>query len=267
MTYYANVIACLFRGSQRAIFHVAQLAVVAAVLTACGGGAETETQPNTSFRPEISYSGPAPEFPDVQTFRVSLWEKVRTTERCGQCHVADGQSPMFARSDDVNLAYAAAYDLVDFEIPSQSRLVEKVSTGHGCWETETTACVDQMIRWVEDWVGSGGAGGRQIILTAPASKVPGESKNFPDSAGSFTAIHTLLQTHCSACHSSGSEFPQSPFFASSDPEEAYAAAKTKIDLDSPENSRLVVRLDPESHNCWFNSTDTTCEGYAAIMLN
>jgi mono/diheme cytochrome c family protein len=133
MTYYSNVIACLFRGSHRAIFHAAQLAVVAAVLTACGGGAETETLPNTSSRPDINYSGPAPEFPDVQTFRISLWEKVRTTERCGQCHTAGGQSPMFARSDDVNLAYAAAYDLVDFEIPSQSKLGEKDSPGQGWW--------------------------------------------------------------------------------------------------------------------------------------
>ena len=269
MNYYSNVIACLFRGSRRAIFHAVQLAVIAVALSACGGGAETETLPQgPSVRPSgLEYIGPAPDFPDVQNFRVSLWEKVRTTERCGQCHVAGGQSPMFARSDDINLAYAAAYDLVNFETPSQSRLVSKVSTGHGCWETETTACVDQMIRWVEDWVGNGDAGGRQIILTAPASKAPGESKNFPDSAGSFSAIHTLLEDNCSECHSSSSEFPQSPFFASSDPEEAYEAAKTKIDLDSPENSRLVVRLDPESHNCWFNSTNPSCEGDAAIMLN
>ena len=33
--------------------------------------------------------------------------------------------------------------------------------------------------------------------------------------------------------------PQSPFFASDDVDVAYAAAKAKIDLDNPANSRLV----------------------------
>jgi mono/diheme cytochrome c family protein len=255
------------KGALNSLIRVGQCALIAVILTACGGGAEVETQPQTE-RPALqNYLGPAPNpnNPDVQAFRVSLWEKVRTTDRCGQCHIANGQSPMFARSDDVNLAYADAVDLIDRDTPSLSRLVEKVGTGHGCWETQTTACVDQMIRWVEDWVGNGGGSGRQIVLSAPTIKDPGQSKNFPGSPANFTGIHSLLELHCSECHTSGAEFPQQPFFASADIDEAYEAAKTKIDLDNPGNSRLVVRLAPERHNCWFNAADPSCEGDAAIM--
>ena len=124
--------------------------LVAALLSACGGGAETEALPQTNPPVISDYSGPAPEFPDVQAFRVSLWENIRISSRCGQCHVAGGQAPLFARSDDVNLAYAAANLLVDRENPGQSRLVSKVATGHNCWESATSACVDTMTRWIEN---------------------------------------------------------------------------------------------------------------------
>ena len=53
MNYYSNVIACLFRGSRRAIFHAVQLAVIAVALSACGGGAETETLPQASFSAKL----------------------------------------------------------------------------------------------------------------------------------------------------------------------------------------------------------------------
>ena len=42
---------------------------------------------------------------------------------------------------------------------------------------------------------------------------------------------------------------------------AYAAVRAKINLDSPDQSRLVVRLRDEFHNCW-----TDCATAANIML-
>jgi hypothetical protein len=46
--------------------------LLATLLSACGGGADTEAQPQTNPPVISDYSGPAPEFPDVQAFRVSL---------------------------------------------------------------------------------------------------------------------------------------------------------------------------------------------------
>ena len=62
------------------------------------------------------------------------------------------------------------------------------------------------------------------MLTAPAIYPPGTSRNFPDSPANFGPIHALLVAHCSECHSGDAEFPQSPYFASSDIDEAYEAA-------------------------------------------
>jgi hypothetical protein len=56
-----------------------------------------------------TYNGPASRRPaDIQAFRINFWENVRGTNRCGNCHTVGGQSPQFARSDDVNAAYQQA---------------------------------------------------------------------------------------------------------------------------------------------------------------
>ena len=39
---------------------------------------------------------------------------------------------------------------------------------------------------------------------------------------------------------------------SDDIDVAWDAAISKIDLDNPANSRFVLRLRQESHNCWTN---------------
>jgi mono/diheme cytochrome c family protein len=247
------------------------------LLNACGGGAETQVNPPTSVAPSSAYTGPAPSFPDVQFFRVSLWENIRTEVRCGACHNAGGQAPEFARSDDVNLAYSAALPLVDLQTPSDSRLVTKVASGHNCWlgtdAPSVQACANIMITWIENWANSAnsGSGGRQIVLTAPSLVDPGSSKAFPASSAGFDAIHQLLLTHCAGCHTPESLTPQSPYFANADRDIAYEAAKSKINLDDPADSRLVVRLRSEFHNCWSdcqaNATtmQTAIENFAATI--
>ena len=46
--------------------------------------------------------------------------------------------------------------------------------------------------------------------------------------------------------------------------EAYAAARVKINLDEPALSRLVVRLRSEFHNCWSDCAANADEMEAAI---
>jgi hypothetical protein len=225
--------------------------LLALSLAGCGGGAATEANPITTPPNAPTYNGPPPATADVQAFRINLWENIKATNRCGQCHGAGGQVPMFARSDDVNLAYEAANTVVNLSSPSDSRMVIKVGGGHNCWLAADSACADILTTWISNWAGAGGGSGTQIRLIPPVLKDVGASRNFPDTApASFAGVHNLLTTFCSRCHTSGAVTPQSPYFASPDIDEAYEAAKTKINLDNAALSRLVVRLRSEFHNCW-----------------
>src|SRR4030095_13296381 len=71
------------------------------VLGACGGGADTVQNPAGPGGATATYTGPPPATADVQAFKINVWESLRTSNRCGQCHVAGGQTPQFVRQDDV----------------------------------------------------------------------------------------------------------------------------------------------------------------------
>jgi len=162
---------------------VARLAAIAllagAVLSGCGGGAATTENPiTTGPTAGPTYNGPAPATADIQAFRINFWENVRGTNRCGNCHTVNGQSPQFARSDDVNAAYQQAQSIVNRDQPSQSVIVAKVGGGHNCWLPDAGACASIMTRWIQDWVGASGTGGRQIELVEPPSKDPGSTRRF-----------------------------------------------------------------------------------------
>lgn len=256
------------RAFTSSIARLAAIAVIGVVgLGGCGGGAETSQNPVTSGpNAGPSYSGPAPATADIQAFRVNFWENIRGSNRCGNCHNAGGQMPNFARSDDINAAYQQAGAVINRESPSQSTLVLKVAGGHNCWLADPNACASILTRWITDWVGAAGTQGRQIELIAPTAKDPGSSKRFPATAPSgFTAVHDLLiEYNCSNCHRSTAVTPQSPFFAAEDPEESYQAAIPKMNLDQPENSRFVIRLGKEFHNCKNVCADDAEEMRAAI---
>jgi hypothetical protein len=246
------------------------------VLAACGGGAQTTTNPITSAPPlgNAPYAGPVARNADVLKFQQEFWGNAKTTDRCGSCHNETvGQLPMFVRNDDVNMAYDAALTKVDTEQPSLSEIVAKVGTGHNCWVEDAGVCSTIMTTWIENWLGTIGGGGREIVLQPPAViKDPNESKNFPkydpSAVGSPFDIllhDPVLEVYCSGCHSSESPNSQQPYFADPDVDSAYDAAKPKIDLTTPEDSRLVVRLRNEFHNCWEFNGQTDCARSAQVM--
>jgi hypothetical protein len=245
----------------RTAFALRHFAVIAtlAVLAACsGGGAPTAEQPVLQAPPVADYTGPAPATADVQAFKINVWENLKSGSRCGACHNATGQSPRFSRNDDVNLAYQDAVALVTLTDPSSSRLVAKVAGGHNCWLTVNSACGDTMAVWVRNWAGAVASGGKQIALKAPADKDVGSSRTFPsDSALFASTVHPLLRTYCARCHASNAATPQAPYFADANADAAFAAARSKINLDSPDLSRLVVRLRQEFHNCWNNDCSSS----------
>jgi hypothetical protein len=240
------------------------------LVAGCSGGSGAATQQNVagSQGPGTGYSGPAPATPDVQQFKINLFDNVRTDNRCGSCHGIDGIAlNKFARSDDVNLAYADANLVVDLPSPVDSTMVLQMEANHNCWLANAGACAAIMETWISNWAGAiAGAGGREIVLEAPASiRPPGDSKNFPDDGGAlfgqfvYPVLTAANQGDCGQCHSSGSAVMQSPFFGQGPAGDAdalltaYEAAKSKINLDDPDESRFVQRVRDESHNCWTAS--------------
>ncbi len=244
---------------------------IAAGLTACGGGESTSQIPNTAAVASTSnYSGPPPATTDVQAFKLNVWDNLSPSNRCGNCHATAGQAPTFVRDDDINLAYADANAIVDMITPANSLMATKVAAGHNCWLASDQACADVITAYITAWAGGLAGSGTVIPLTAPPLKDPGDSKSFPaDSSGFAATVHPVLTANCAGCHTDSSTDAQSPFFANSDPDSAYEAAKPKIDLDAPDNSRFVVRLRDEFHNCWDpnNSGSSDCAASAIAMEN
>lgn len=241
----------------------ASLLLLIATVAACGGGAQTTDNPLTQDSGGDGtdiYAGEVARDADVLKFQQELWSNARRADRCGACHnEVVGQLPMFARSDNVNEAYDAAIPATNREQPSLSRLVEKVSElplGHNCWVDDPGVCGSIMTTWIENWVGATSGGGREIVLTAPQSANPGDSKNFPDDPAAFQQLihEPVLVPYCAGCHSSQSSSAQQPYFADPDVASAYEAAQAKINLDEPGDSRFVIKISPvpvgESHNCW-----------------
>lgn len=225
------------------------------VLVGCSGGsssgAETENNQDTSSEeiPDVVYNGPDPTTDDVQNFKINVWDNLSSGERCGACHFE--QAPAFVRTDDINAAYAEANSLVDLDVPSDSRLVTKVASGHNCWESVASVCADIITGYINSWAQASGSVSNTIVLSAPALQDVGETKNFPADVADFeTTVYPLVNTFCSGCHSEDAPLQQQPFIGSSDVEVAYEVSKSRMDLITPASSRLVTRLRSEFHNCW-----------------
>jgi hypothetical protein len=231
-------------------------------LFGCGGG-EVETNPpvQTVILSNV-YTGPAPQTDDIQQYKTSLWDNVSTSDKCGGCHRVDDQAPYFARHDDVNLAYADTTSLVNLTNPELSRLVTKVASGHNCWLGSDQACGETMTQWIKLWADEKVSIANTIELKAPVIKNVGSSRSFPESTNLFnTHLYPIVQTYCSNCHQETAVNPQAPFFASDNIEQAYLASQALINLDNPSQSRFVVRLGSEFHNCWTN-----CQENSNFML-
>lgn len=260
------------------ILALAVILVTGAGVTACGGGESTSQNSNTAAVTSTSnYSGPPPATTDVQAFKLNIWDNLSATNRCGECHVVGGSAPIpFVRSDDINLAYTAASGIVDLATPANSIMVSRVANGHSCWlgsdQASTQACAGLITAYITAWAGGGISNGTIIQLTPPNSAPPTATLAFPSTPDLFAmTIHPVLTAHCTGCHAASATTAQSPFFANADPASAYDAAKSKIDMNNPSISRLVVRLRDEFHNCWDpdlnppNNPD--CATSAIIMEN
>lgn len=250
------------------------------ILSACGESTSTQTTPPPTGNTAPIYTGPAPKTTDTQAFKLNFWDSLGPDNRCGACHIEGGDPPAFVHKNDINTAYLAAVPLIDLDNYANSLVVTQVASGHNCWLSDNGACADIVEGYIAAWKGGEpNSAGRQIVLIAPPIKDPGSSRNFPATAqdndpNSFEkTVYPLLAQYCAECHSETSVTAISPFFASDDINSAYEAAKAKINLDSPTDSRFVIRLREEFHNCWTNDClndaqviETAINSFSAVII-
>ena len=259
---------------------IAKAGVISAallLLAACDSGSETVQNPFLGSDTTAN-QGPPAATEDVRAFEISVWNNLKADNRCGECHGNGGQSPNFADPTDVNVAYSYAVPLVNLQDPGSSLLVTKVGSGHNCWEAVDTVCADSIEQMIVNWAGGSGEEltARVIQMTAPTIRDIEDSKTYPvtateNGANSFEqTVYPLLigetEGNCGRCHyEEATGLTQSPFFANpEDVDSAYEAAKPKINIDTPEQSRFVRKLLDENHNCWTNCTDDAAEMQTAI---
>ncbi len=242
------------------------------LLVACGSGSGSEVKPNNPPPPstvgsDFTYKGQKPAASaDILKFQTEFWINIARQDRCGGCHQT--QAPTFARGDDINLAYDAVIEngLVNMADPASSRLVTKVVSGHNCWTSDPVACGDIITGWIKKWAGPRETTANDVVLKAPADRVISDTKAFPVDSGNFrTTVYPVLTQYCAGCHSESAATRQQPYFASTNVDAAYQAAKSRIRLDNPAQSRLVQRLRIDSHNCWSDCAANATEMQTAIQ--
>ena len=273
------------------IIKLVSLAWIAAiVLSACGGGAETQSNQNVTGNNSASNSLiTSSSSPDVIAFEKNVWQKLSSQSRCGRCHSTGGQEPQFVHGQSIETAHAAALSFVsgvqvaNLASPDDSRMVTIITNGHkqvngksqACWLTTDVECAKAISDFIQAWndeTNGVEAVEKGVVLTAPSPlRDISESKSFPAESTDFeTLVHTpVLTQHCAECHTSTADNPQSPYFASNDVNASYLEAQQKMDLLNPANSRFVLRLRNEFHNCWPDTgngeTAPNCVYSAQVM--
>lgn len=241
-------------------------------LTACGGGASTESQQATGGGQTTS-DFLAGATSDQLAYYENVWKNLSSKSRCGQCHSTEvGQAPLFVHDVSIQQARAAVAPYVDFTDVaggsiSNSIIVTHIRGGHkaqACWQGTEAQCADDIESFLTDWndATSGTTAepeGVEIVAPSPLRDV-GNTKRFPASTDDFAAqLYPLLRTNCSSCHGFPVANNADGSFASNDLGQAYLEAQKKIDLSNPENSRMVFRLRVREHKCW-DDPDTADPG-------
>lgn len=243
-----------------------------------GGGSDRQVDLSSDVgSASFVYNGPAPASEEIQNFKISFYDALAGNDRCGECHTPGGTGTThFVDQSDVNNAWQLARTVVDLNDPAASAVVQRVAAGHNCWlgADQAATCATTMTSYIERWAAGTVQSANTVQLTPRVAVSPSGTKVMPsllsevndlglDLAASGELLE-VLNTYCSNCHSDTASIPQVPFFASDNLDIAYPALRGKIDLVDPAVSRLVLRLDPELHNCWSDCRLDGDEMEAAI---
>ena len=248
-----------------------------------GGGSERAVDPTQDLgSAEFVYNGAAPASDDIQNFKVSFYDFLAGNDRCGECHTPGGPGKTaFVDQTNVNEAWKQAKTVVNLEAPDSSAVVTKVANGHNCWLApgQDATCATTITGYVERWAAAGEQSSSEVQLLPRRAYSAAGTKILPGGLGDVQALGLdltssdeilgLLARYCANCHSDTAATPQVPFFASANTELAFEALRGKVNLSSPESSRIVVRLDPEQHNCWSDCVDNgnTLQGAVANLAS
>lgn len=256
--------------------------VLALALSACGGGADSQSRPAPNNPNEaILYEGPSADTDDILAFKDNLWVEISPSAVCGRCHRSDAdnaQSPHFADWLDINYAYntVISNNLINTSNPADSRLVTKVAEGHNCWLASSSQCAEAMTGFIDAWVNGSNRGETEVstqlrdVLNNPPVLPPQAPQFFlgdtpPTSyAGFYNLVRNTDTANCVRCHSSSAQSPITPYFADPNQATAYNAARTILDLNDVQASRPYVRVNG-GHNCWTNSCTNDANTIAALI--
>lgn len=259
------------------------LVAVAGFLLGCSGGSGgggSERQVDLSVDPgssEFVYAGPAPASAEIQSFKRSFYDPLAGNDRCGQCHTpGESGTTTFVDQGNVNEAWQQARKVVNLDEPGASKVVQRVANGHNCWLApgQEEACATTLTGYIERWAEDAVQSAATVQLSPRRIRSPAGTQVLPDTLPGvldlgldITApgqLMGLLGQHCSGCHSDSAPLPQVPYFASADPRISFDALRGKINLNNTQESRLVLRLFPESHNCWSDCAADAGELRSAI---
>lgn len=263
------------------VVRVPLLTLVIILAQACsidsgGGGSERQVDTtSTGGSSGFVYEGPAPATDEIQNFKVAFYDPLVDSNRCGECHTPGGTGTVtFVDQGNVNQAWQQARTVVNLDDPAASEVVSRVANGHNCWlaANQAATCATTITGYIERWAEAGVDTTATVQLSPRRAYSPGATRVLPATHDDVLALGLdltasdqlldLLSQYCADCHSDTAVIPQAPFFASDKLELAYAALRGKVDLVAPQQSRLVLRLYPESHNCWSD-----CETNAATLQN
>ena len=253
----------------RSILTVSTGVLLLLVLGACsagsgGGGSDREIDLTAAVGSSaFIYNGPAPSTDEIQGFKNSFYDPLSADDRCGQCHTPGGTgSTMFVDQGDVNNAWQQALTVANLLDPASSAVVTRVASGHNCWlgADDAATCAATITGYVERWAEGATEFITEVKLLPRLPVTPSGTLTLPPTLVEANALGLtledptellgLLNLYCSNCHSDSAAVPQSPFFASDNTTIAFDALSQVIDLVDPTSSRVVLRLDPELHNCW-----------------
>jgi len=97
---------------------------------------------------------------------------------------------------------------------------------------------------------------------APPTPMPSPSPTTSSVDAFRVTTYPLVRNYCAGCHTSSVQ----PFFTSLDVKAAHDSLVngSKVNLETPANSRLVLRLKPDRHFCWSDCDANAAEMQSAI---
>ena len=272
-------------GKHRISTHAYGAAIVIAIatlLSACGGDSVGKGTPREGNETPAGLLDA-----DQKAFQTELWQPL-LLPNCGGCHKSGGAGTgSFADRLDFPQSYIDANARVNKTNVSSSLIVARVASGHNCW-TDCTDAAAQLEAGINAWVNpdpdeldlNNSDTQDPVDLTAQLNPPPPDIdptaealvldvEDATQQAGFEANVYNpILRVYCSNCHSDDAlaAQKQQPYFADTDPDVAYTAIveNRKVDINTPTNSRIYLRLAQDSHNCWTNCTSNAAQMAAAI---